>query len=147
MIKRPVSPTTKRIASNRADPRRTGVRRAGRETKESNALRNSIIGFVILVIIGLGIRLIGKSSDSNDIRQQMHDIIKQSAAYSGNESYIDAKIDEHHAEVFDHAYRMAGRHSSSKFNADEYIREMLSVISEDAKRDGKNLLAKELSDN
>ena len=136
---------TKTIPRGRSDPRRAGLRRANKEMGKSNAVMYSIIGFVVVVCIGFGFRLLKKSDDSGDIKRQMHELIHQADFYAGNSQYLDDKIEEHHNSVFDHTYRMGGRHTSSKFNADEYIIQMLKVLADDAKRDGKKELAQSLT--
>ena len=97
----------------------------------------SVGGFILVLLLGFGLRLYTKSDDSQDVLREIHVGIKSLPGYEKNATYIDQHVDQHHAEVFDHAYRMGGRHSSAKFDLSLYLQEMVSKLRDDAKRDGK----------
>jgi len=132
--------------------RRTNVARKGtvrtarhRPKKSSSSAQSWIIGavivFVVLPLIGFGIRLGYKSSDDKKVLAEVHELITNAPDYGEHKSYYDRIVDECHPAAFDQAYRIGGRREANSMNEKQYLRLLFSGMKACAERDGEKDIA------
>lgn len=100
----------------------------------------SIGGTVVALVIAAG--LVGyqfhkKDKTNEEYRQKLHAFVAECDCYDASREYLDGLCDQAHDKAFQDAYRMGGRRTSTKFDADQYVDEAMTFILEQARKDGR----------
>lgn len=136
-IRRTGRPTVPAAAAGR---RRRPARSGGGSGMQSWIVW-ALIVFVVLPLIGFGIRLGYKSSDGKQVLGQAHELIANAPDYAAHRAYYDRIVDECHPAAFDQAYRIGGRREANTLNEKQYLRLLFTGMKASAARDGEKEVA------
>ncbi|MEM8758254.1 MAG: hypothetical protein AAGF47_10795 [Planctomycetota bacterium] len=103
---------------------------------------------VALVIAGVmvGLKYSNKSDSADEYREQVSMLLATIPDYAEAGDYYEGLCDVHHERVFEEHYTMGGRRSSSSFDADAYIHDLLKTMAADATRSGYEIQAAHLTE-
>jgi hypothetical protein len=100
--------------------------------------------FVVIAVV-VGMKMHGKSKASAEVREQALSFVASAPGYSASkESYVDL-FAEYHSDAFNQAYSMGGRYSSATFDWKNYKAFLLALMAREAKSEGKEQIASELT--
>lgn len=125
---RPTQPRTVRTVRRR---------RFGGGGGDGGSWAKYLLGLVLVIPLGIGLRMCGKSRDDGGVRHEMHAMIRTIPDYAQHAAYYDRLVDDNHGAAFEQAYRLGGRHQSNHLDAKRYFVEILRRMSAQAGRDGR----------
>jgi hypothetical protein len=116
-------------------------------TRSGSMGGRTLTRIVIGLIVGIGAAIYGfhkKDSAGTEVLERSREMIAQADIYKGNETTFDALLEAAHADAFDHAYHMGGRHTPDRFDEEQYESELFSVMIRQAAGDGQAKIAESL---
>jgi hypothetical protein len=97
----------------------------------------TLAGFVLLFVV----KLFNKSRDDQDVKAEMIKVVHHFPNYSQYGSYYDELVERCHAEAFEAAYSLGGRHEAASLDAKIYLINISSRMAGIAQREGKQDVA------
>lgn len=104
-----------------------------------------VIGLVVACGV-VGLKFYNKGQDDSGVRKVAHQVCEQCPGYDKNGAYIDTLCNNAHKVAFDHAYKMGGRRTSTKFDEDAYWRELFTRMIGEANAEQRPDVAKSLTE-
>lgn len=100
-----------------------------------------VLGIALAIAAVVGWKFYNKSESSSDVRNAIASWIQATPVYEENKDYIDGLLSSVHDEAFDQTYRMGGRRSRTRFDANEYVRLVFTGMASRADEDGRPEIA------
>lgn len=138
-------PRTRKTGTASIKPKTTRkLRRPPTPSKPNYTVLSWIGGFILLSLLGLGIRFCNKSVDNTDVRQEMHQVVAKFENYSKHGQYYDSLVDSCHDQAFENAYTIGGRRRANTLNEKAYLIEIMALMATKARNEGNMEVATSL---
>ncbi|MGB0715143.1 MAG: hypothetical protein ACPGXK_04650 [Phycisphaerae bacterium] len=102
-------------------------------------MARKVVGFVVVLVVVVGLRLMQHSGDSSEVREQFREFVAELPSYETRSEYLDQILDMSHEVAFTEAYSAGTRRRGAEIDGHKYLevlmREMIDHCQSDEEHD------------